>query len=540
MRQKSSGGKKKKSGSSGKSNYFERSKESNNESNHERNQGNNKDKTKGNSREMNKRSAHSAIGGPKQNKYGKPGNSASGRNSHGKNDKVKGGGRIAENLDCKGLSEACKGIVRWKNGILEIPGLIPGEKADIQLHRSRQGEYATLARVTKPSKDRVTPKCPYFDACGGCQLQHMSTEAQKRVKEDTVGKLLGHHCKVEPIITMDHPYDYRNKIHATFGYDSKRQIISGMYAESSHKLIDIDRCIIQDPRADVIIATVKKLAKSFKMDPYDEDSRYGFLRHVLVRVGKKSGQIMVVIVGGSPVFKGKKNFVKALREAHPEITTIVFNINDKKSSMVLGERETVLYGSGKIMDTLCGLDFEISPKSFYQINHEQTEKLYALAIDMAGLTGKETVLDAYCGTGTIGLIASKKAGKVIGVELNADAVRDAVKNAKRNHADNVEFHKGDASDFMVRMANKKQKADVVIMDPPRSGSTEVFIESVAKLAPEKVVYVSCNPVTLARDLDLFSKKGYKVQRIVPVDMFAQTYHVEAVVSMVRNGSSEKK
>ena len=287
--------------------------------------------------------------------------------------------------------------------------------------------------------------------------------------------------------------------------------------------------MIEDQKADEIIGTIRGMLKSFKIRTFDEDTGYGLLRHVLIRRGFESGEIMVVLVTASPVFPSKNNFVKALREKHPEITTIVQNINGRGTSMVLGEKEHVLYGKGYIVDTLCGCSFRISSRSFYQINPAQTEKLYTKALELAGLTGKETVVDAYCGIGTIGIIASKKAGNVIGVELNQDAVRDAINNAKMNQISNIRFFCNDAGRFLVNMAEAGEKADVVIMDPPRSGSTEEFMDSIAKMGAKKVVYVSCNPETLARDLAYMKKLGYKAKEAVGFDMFPATEHVETVV-----------
>jgi len=291
--------------------------------------------------------------------------------------------------------------------------------------------------------------------------------------------------------------------------------------------------MIENQKADEIILTVRKLIKDFKMKVYDEDSGYGLFRHVLIRTGHISGQILVVLVLASPILPAKNNFIKALRNAHPEITSIVLNVNDRKTSMVLGEREIILYGKGYIEDTLCGLTYRISPKSFYQVNPIQTEKLYQTAIDFAQLTGNEIVLDAYCGIGTIGMTAASKAKEVIGVELNKDAVKDAIANAKFNGIKNVRFYNKDASDFIVDMAQQKAKCDVIFMDPPRSGSTEKFMDCVALLAPKRVVYVSCDPQTLARDLKYLVKKGYKVEKIQPVEMFCFTKHTENVVVLER-------
>ena len=327
---------------------------------------------------------------------------------------------------------------------------------------------------------------------------------------------------------MEEPYHYRNKVHAVFGLDRKNNPISGIYKEGTHRILPVDSCQIEDQKADEIIVTIRSMLRSFKIRVFDEDTGYGLLRHVLIRRGFTTGEILVVLVTASPVFPSKNNFVKALREKHPEITTIVQNINGRSTSMVLGDKEHVLYGKGYIEDELCGLRFRISSRSFYQINSVQTEKLYGKAMELAGLTGKETVLDAYCGIGTIGLIASKHAGKVIGVELNQDAVRDAVQNAKKNGITNAQFFCNDAGRFMSHMAARGESADVVFMDPPRSGSTEEFIDSVALMQPKRVVYISCGPDTLARDLKVFAKHGYRAKEAWPVDLFGWTGHVETV------------
>ena len=272
---------------------------------------------------------------------------------------------------------------------------------------------------------------------------------------------------------------------------------------------------------------------SFKIKVYDEDTGYGLFRHVLIRRGFSTGQIMVVLVTASPVFPSKNNFVRALLKEHPEITTIVQNVNGRHTSMVLGSKENVLYGKGYIEDTLCGCTFRISSKSFYQINPVQTEKLYSKAIELADLKGTENVLDAYCGIGTIGLIAASHCKQVAGVELNADAVKDAMSNRNRNKVENARFFQGDASEFMVKLAEDGQKLDVVFMDPPRSGSTEQFIDAVATVKAKRVVYISCNPETLARDLKYFEKKGYVADEVWPVDMFPWTDSIEAVTVLER-------
>lgn len=372
-------------------------------------------------------------------------------------------------------------------------------------------------------------KCPVAKKCGGCQYQGIAYSEQLKKKQKMVNHLLQKFGKVASVLGMDHPYYYRNKIHRTFGRDRRGNIISGTYQAGTHLIVPVEECVIEDQKCQEVIRTIQGMLKSFKIKTYDEDTGFGLLRHVLVRRGFHTGEIMVVLVLGSPILPSKNQFVKALRKAHPEITTVVLNVNDKKTSMILGEREILLYGKGYITDTLCDCSFRISPKSFYQVNPVQTEKLYQTAIRFAGLTGKEQVIDAYCGTGTIGIVAARQAGKVLGIELNKDAVRDARVNAKTNGIKNIEFLQGDAGEAMVAMAARGAKTDVVFMDPPRAGSDEKFLSSVVKLAPKKVVYISCNPETLERDLKYLTKHKYEVKKIQPVDMFPFTEHVESVV-----------
>lgn len=370
-------------------------------------------------------------------------------------------------------------------------------------------------------------KCPYVKRCGGCNLSGETYQESLERKHKYLEKLLKPFGKLPPITGMENPYHYRNKVHAVYGYE-KGQVVSGTYQEGTHRLVPIDSCMIADETADAIILTVRGLLKSFKIRTYDEDTGYGQFRHVLVKKAFATGEIMVVLVTVSPIYPSKNNFVKALLKKHPEITTIIHNINERGTSMVLGKRENVLYGKGYIEDVLCGLTFRISAKSFYQVNPVMTEILYKKAISMAGLTGRETVLDAYCGIGTIGLIASAKAKQVIGVELNREAVKDAIANAKRNKITKERFYCADAGEFMTAMAAEGQSVDVVIMDPPRSGSTEQFIDAISAVQADRVVYISCGPESLERDLRYFQKKGYKVKEMAGVDLFGWTKHVETV------------
>ena len=430
--------------------------------------------------------------------------------------------------------------------------------------------------VNKDKKDQ--DKCPYFKKCGGCNYINKTYEEQLAIKQQNVSKYLkdiasSQGIKIENIIGTDEPYYYRNKVHSVFALDASGKPVRGIYSEKSHKVVAVKGCMLEDKKADEIIEEIYRLLPSFKYKVYDEDRGSGWLRHVLVRVGHIGNisdssndtkgkadvttQIMLVLVTVSVPFPGKNNFIKAIRTKFPEITTIVQNINDKRTSMVLGERNIVCYGPGFIEDELMGLKFRISPDSFYQVNSYQTEKLYKKAIEYAFYNesqeknrGKDkeyiplpkTIIDAYCGTGTIGMGMADKAKNVIGIELNASAVKDAIQNAKKNEIKNIEFVKADATIWMQEYQEKiKEKAGdyVLVMDPPRSGSTETFISAAANAGIEHIVYVSCNPETLARDLKAFIKRKYKVKKITPVDMFPWTEHVEVCCLLERLRSAKE-
>lgn len=375
--------------------------------------------------------------------------------------------------------------------------------------------------------------CPAAKKCGGCQLTNMPYEQQLKYKQSKEIKLLGKFCRVDNIIGMKNPYHYRNKVQAAFGRTKSGMIISGVYQSSTHNIVKVDSCLIEDEKADEIIVTIREMLKSFHLTVFDDRTGKGFLRHVLVKRAFGTGEIMVVLVTGTPVFKSKNDFCRVLREKHPEITTIIQNVNNSFTSLVLGEKETVLFGDGYITDELLGYRFRISPKSFYQINYAGTHILYSKAMEFADISEEDVVIDAYAGVGTIGIIASQYAKEVISVELNKDAVKDAKINASINKVRNIRFFCADATEFLLAAAKENEKIDVVLMDPPRAGSTVDFMKSVCTLAPGKVVYVSCNPETLARDLLYFSKNGYKVKKIQPVDMFPHTNHIETVVQLVR-------
>ena len=376
-------------------------------------------------------------------------------------------------------------------------------------------------------------KCPYAKKCSGCQLQNLTYEEQLKMKQVKLISLLGKYGHVSEIIGMENPYNYRNKAQSIFGFKNGK-LIAGIYQSATRRITEVKDCMLEDEGASRIVDTVKALCPSFKIKAYDINTGAGFLRHVLVRKGFTSGEIMVVLVTAKGEFKSCRSFVNELLRRHPEITTLVWNINSTDTPLMLGEHSEILYGEGYITDTLCGLNFRISPRSFYQVNPVQTEILYGLAKEYAALTGKERVIDAYCGTGTIGLTMADKAKEIIGVEVNPDAIKDAKVNTKLNGIKNAKHFVGDAGEFMSTLAKNGDAADVVITDPPRAGCSMQFLRSLITLAPKRIVYISCNPETLARDLNTLTKNGYKVKKIQGVDLFPHTQHVECVVSLLRS------
>ena len=397
-----------------------------------------------------------------------------------------------------------------------------------RMQETRPNPPKEQAKAQRPARE-IRWNCPVAAKCGGCQLTRLSYAEQLQWKQQRVTELLDGICEVRPILGMDDPFHYRNKVHAVLAVDKAGRPISGVYAMGTHRVVPVRHCLIEDRRADRIIQTIVAMLPAYKLRIYNEYTHRGFLRHILIRTGHVTGQIMVVLVATSLEFPGKKAFVQELIQRHPEITTVVLNCNQRETSMVLGTKEITLYGEGYMEDELCGKRFRISPQSFYQVNAKQCEVLYRTAIDAAHLTGAETLLDAYCGTGTIGLCASDGCKQLIGVELNADAIRDAKENARRNGVENARFLCDDAGRFMQKLAKEGNAPDVVMMDPPRAGSDQKFLQSLLMLKPKRVVYVSCNPETLARDLRVLVDGGYRAEWATPVDMFPGTEHVETVV-----------
>lgn len=427
-----------------------------------------------------------------------------------------------------------KGIVKKGNKVIFVDGVIKGEEVEVEItYESKNQTLGKLLKIIKPSKDRVKPFCSLAKDCGGCSLQHISYNKQLEFKtqhvQDCINKFSKLEIKVNNCIGMENPFNYRNKSQVPFSMN-KKQICYGFYKQDTHKIVQMDSCAIQTNDADAILKTFKDLMKRYRLSAYEEDKRKGIFRHVLIKKGFATNQIMVVLITNTNSFPSRKEIVKDLVKAHPAIKTVVQNINSRDTNVILGEKEIILYGNGYIEDVLLGTRFKISSKSFYQVNPIQTEKLYSKAIDFADLKKTDRILDTYCGIGTIGLIASRNVNEVIGVEIVSDAIKDAKSNAQLNGINNVNFVLDDASDFMVDLAKTNEKMDVVFLDPPRKGCDEKFLNSLLKLSPERIVYISCNPSTLARDLFVLKDK-YEVLEIQPVDMFPHTFHVETVAKL---------
>ena len=434
-----------------------------------------------------------------------------------------------------GMDEAHNGLLRCGKDVVLVRHVMKQEEVRVRIvRRIAKGYIGEIVEIKKASPYRIAVKCPIYERCGSCQLLHMNAKGQQEFKNRSIQTLCAKakigKLKAEEIVAMEEPWHYRNKMIIGFQRDKQRRIQAGFYEEFSHRIIPYKRCLLHPEVCDDIIAGIVELMGKLRIEPYDEDKRRGLIRHVVMRYGAVSGQIMIVLVLNSDVFPARKNFIQELRRRYPQITTIVQNVNTRKTSVVLGDEERVLYGPGYIEDVLCGMTFRISAKSFYQINHEQTEVLYQRSVELLKLNGGETVLDAYCGIGTIGMYVSRFVKQVIGVEINGDAVKDARINAKINQINNIRFVCDDAGRYMSRLAAEKKRLDVVIMDPPRSGSSEEFIKSLVRMKPSQVLYISCNPQTQIRDLQVFERMGYRVQgEMVPVDLFPHTVHVETVV-----------
>ncbi|SIS65500.1 23S rRNA (uracil(1939)-C(5))-methyltransferase RlmD [Salimicrobium flavidum] len=437
-------------------------------------------------------------------------------------------------LTFEDLTHEGDGVGKVDGYPLFVPYGLPGEKAQVKVIKVKKNfGFGKLLEVEEESADRVTPPCNVYYQCGGCQLQHMSYSRQLTMKKnqvENVMKKIGHleHVPVHDTLGMEDPWRYRNKIQIPVGEKENGELKTGFYQKRSHNIIDMDTCIIQDEANDGMVEVVRRIASDLGIEAYHEESHNGVLRHIMVRTGQKTGDIMVVLVTRTKKLPHQERLIEQIKEAYPNVKSIVHNVNKDKTNVILGEETNVIYGDEYIYDTIGDIRFMISAKSFYQVNPTQTKTLYDKALEYADLRGGETVVDAYCGIGTISLFLAEAAKKVYGVEVVSEAVYDAKKNARLNNIENAEFYVGEAEKIMPWWRKQGLRPDVIVVDPPRKGCDEVLLTSILEMEPERIVYVSCNPSTLARDLRILEDGGYETQEVQPVDQFPQTNHVECV------------
>ncbi len=428
------------------------------------------------------------------------------------------------------------GYVIYKDEERKVPGLIEGEIGIFEAIKNGKYTNLHLLDIKHPSKDRIDVVCPIYKECGGCQFMHMNYNHELKIKTDYVKELFktSRTLKIKDVIPMESPYDYRDKCQMTYKLSKTKKVVCGFYEEKSHKVVPILNCRIQNPKATKIVNGINLALTKNKIEPYDERSGRGIIRHVVIRIAEFSDEIMVSLVTNGEFFPGRKNVINDILKQNLGITTIVQNFNDRDTSIVLGERERVLYGPGFIYDYIDEFKFKLSSKSFYQVNPKGMKLLYKNAIEKLNIKKNEVVLDAYSGVGTIGILMSKLAKEVYSVELNKDAYKDAIINAKLNNIKNIKFFNDDSTKFIVDLAKNHVKIDLLVLDPPREGSTKEFINAVGMLKPHKVIYVSCEPKSLQRDLYDFTKNGYQMISIDPVDMFPRTSNLESVCLLTLN------
>ncbi len=431
-----------------------------------------------------------------------------------------------------------QGIGRVDGFAVFVPDALPGEVADVKILKvQKQFAYGKIETLKITSPDRTEPKCPLARRCGGCALQHMTYDAQLRFKtqkvKDAIHRIGGlTHVEVKDCIGMETPWHYRNKAQFPVG-KGKNGIEIGFYAKGSHRIIDTDHCLIQHSINDVVVEVVRQFLEQYGISIYDQEQKKGLVRHILTRVGFQSGEVMVcLVVNGNHLPHGEV-LVKALKERVPGLVSVVLNENRAHTNVILGPKIHLLWGKTTITDKIGEVQFEISPLSFYQVNPVQTKRLYELAVEQAGLSGKERVLDLYCGIGTISLFLAQKAKEVLGVEVIGEAIADAKRNAQLNGITNARFRVGASEDVIGLLEQEGFAPDVVVIDPPRKGCDPFVIETIAKMAPQKVVYVSCEPSTMARDLRLFHQLGFVATEATPVDQFGQSFHVETVALLTK-------
>lgn len=443
--------------------------------------------------------------------------------------------RRVNEVTCTALDDFGKGIVHIDKTTCFLDNLLPGEKALVQTDFSygKLKSAKVLERKTD-SVDRVHPECKYYPNCGGCQLMHLSYEKQLEYKTNKVKELFHKFAHLDidvlPCIGMSNPTRFRNKVQKPVRFDNKKKKIkAGFYQEGTHNLIGVEDCLMESPLSNKITNILVSMFEKYDYTPYHEDARFGLIRHILIKTNTDQSQALVTLIVTRSDIKGIKEFAKELIKKVPEVVGLVLNINTRKTNVILGEKDVPIYGKTKIQDTIFDKKFLISTQSFYQVNSKAIEILYGKAIEFASLNKNDVLLDAYCGTGTIGLCSAPYVKKVIGVEIVKDAIHDAILNAKNNNITNAYFITGDATKYMLSC---DEKFSIIIMDPPRKGSTIEFINAVKRIKPERVVYVSCDPVTLARDVALFAPE-YEVKKVQPIDNFPNSLHVETVVLLTR-------
>lgn len=442
-------------------------------------------------------------------------------------------------LTFEDLTHEGNGVGKIDGYPLFVPYALPGEEAVVKvLKANKKFGYGKLVEMKKESTERVDPPCNVYYKCGGCQLQHMSYELQLDMKQNQVKNVMrkiAHldHVPIHPTIGLEDPWRYRNKVQIPVG-EKNGELITGFYRMRSHDIIDeMERCIIQDETNDIIVDAVREIANDLGISAYDEDKDRGVLRHIMVRTGRTTKEIMVVLITRTDKLPHQEELIQRLTEAHPQIKSIVHNINRKRTNVIFGRKTKVIWGEEYIYDTIGDIRFAISPRSFYQVNPEQTKVLYDKALEYAQIDENDVVIDAYCGIGTISLFLAQKAKKVYGIEIVPDAIEDAKMNAKINGITNAEFVVGEAEKVMPEWKNQGFTPDVIVVDPPRKGCEPEFLHAMIEMEPKRIVYVSCNPSTLARDLVILEEGGYETKEVQPVDMFSQTNHVELVALMSR-------
>ena len=435
----------------------------------------------------------------------------------------------AQEIALTGLTSEGQGVGRLDGLTVFVDGGLPSERVTVSIvERKKNYAVGRLTEIIEPSVERIEPRCPLAKKCGGCQLQHMDYKAQlnwkrRRVVDaiERIGKL---EVEVEPTMGMTDPWRYRNKMQFPVGR-SKDGLLIGCYETRTHEIVDTNECLIQRAANDEMLRAARRVLERFNISAYDEDRHVGVMRHVMGRVGA-DGETMLVLVTATNELPHSKALVRALREELPRVTTIQQNVQTYRNNVILGRETRVLYGARTIRDRLNGLRFNISARSFFQVNTTQAERLYSTALEFAGLSGRELLVDAYCGTGTIALSMARRARRVLGIEVVSTAVNDARLNARENGIGNAEFILGDVERVVPRLVDAG--VEVVVIDPPRAGCDARVLRSLAAMIPSKIIYVSCNPATLARDLNILSSLGYRTKKIRPVDMFPMTAHVESV------------